>query len=100
MPEPVRTCVGCRRRAPQDELVRIVHSGEGLVVSRSAPGRGAWLCAGVPTCLELALKRNSFSRALRTSISPALVEALAHELGTPGVKASGPAGRRRPRNPF
>ncbi|MFZ0173042.1 MAG: YlxR family protein [Acidimicrobiales bacterium] len=81
MPEPVRTCIGCRRRAPQSELVRIVHADGGLLVSRTAPGRGAWLCARTPGCAELALERNAFSRALRIVVAPGLAEALARELG-------------------
>jgi predicted RNA-binding protein YlxR (DUF448 family) len=66
----VRTCVGCRRRTAKAELVRVVatDSGAGLVLVPDprgrAPGRGAHLH---PTrdCLELALRRRAFTRALR-----------------------------------
>ncbi|WP_223695105.1 YlxR family protein [Leifsonia poae] len=64
--EPVRTCVGCRSRAPRSSLVRVVARNAELVVDHSAtlPGRGAWLH---PTdeCLDKALQRRAFGRALR-----------------------------------
>ncbi len=43
--EPVRTCIGCGKRAAQRALVRVVANGETLVpdVRRCAPGRGAYL---------------------------------------------------------
>lgn len=63
---PVRTCVGCRERAPQAELLRIVASSGTLVpdVDRRLPGRGAYLH---PTreCLDRAERRRSLTRALR-----------------------------------
>jgi uncharacterized protein len=69
-PEPLRTCVGCRRRAPQSELVRLVVGPDhGILVSRTAPGRGAWLCRGSLTCLERAVKRDAFRRAFRRSVT-------------------------------
>jgi uncharacterized protein len=67
---PVRTCVGCRKRAAVHELLRIVADdlGEGLELvpdpKRRAPGRGAHLHLS-PECLELALRRRAFPRALR-----------------------------------
>ncbi|CAM3266560.1 YlxR family protein [Tsukamurella hominis] len=73
MSAPVRTCIGCRRRAPADELIRVVASatadGARTVVvdaRRRLPGRGAWLHDD-PSCRELARKRNAFRRALRVS---------------------------------
>jgi len=64
--EPVRTCVGCRRREPRSALLRVV-AGEGALVADSAarlPGRGAWVH---PTraCVEQAVQRRAFTRALR-----------------------------------
>jgi predicted RNA-binding protein YlxR (DUF448 family) len=82
--ESVRTCVGCRERAAKHELLRVVvgDRGSGREVvpdpAARAPGRGAHLH---PTteCLELALRRQAFGRALRhqdagTSLATSAVE--------------------------
>jgi len=65
---PVRTCVGCRERAPKQELLRVV-AGDGTLVpdpAGRAPGRGAHLHP-TPECLALALRRRAFVRALRVT---------------------------------
>ncbi|MFK4730175.1 YlxR family protein [Agromyces mediolanus] len=64
--EPVRTCIGCRARAPRSSLLRVVLQDSRLVADAAAvrPGRGAWLH---PTneCFLLADRRRAFGRALR-----------------------------------
>ncbi|MBA4358626.1 MAG: DUF448 domain-containing protein [Desulfovibrio sp.] len=43
---PMRTCLGCGRKAPQAELLRLVLQG-GVVTpdrGRLRPGRGAYIC--------------------------------------------------------
>ncbi|MGH9070176.1 MAG: YlxR family protein [Acidimicrobiales bacterium] len=71
---PWRTCIGCRRVAPCAELVRIVRSRADLLeVGRCLPGRGAWLCAGSPTCVDLAERRSAFSRSLRGPVEPSAI---------------------------
>lgn len=73
---PRRTCVGCRRTAHPDELVRVVRSGDGgLAVGRHLPGRGAWICPE-GACVEQARRRRAFSRALRGEVRPEAVAAL------------------------
>ncbi|HEY8471381.1 MAG TPA: YlxR family protein [Natronosporangium sp.] len=83
----VRTCVGCRKRAPAHELLRIVAvagdagpaGGRFRLMpdpARRLPGRGAHLHPD-PRCLALAERRRAFGRALRISGVPdagALVE--------------------------
>ncbi|MFT4189252.1 MAG: YlxR family protein [Aeromicrobium sp.] len=65
-----RTCVGCRARAPQATLVRVVAvPADPLTVitpdpRRSMPGRGAYVHPD-PACLDLARRRKAFGRALR-----------------------------------
>ncbi|MBC9732218.1 YlxR family protein [Nocardioides sp. zg-578] len=75
---PVRTCVGCRKRAAKRELLRVTAGsdaeGRPAVVpdpTATAPGRGAHLH---PTqeCYDLAVRRKAFGRALRISGSPGL----------------------------
>ena len=68
MSEPVRTCVGCRSRAPQSGLLRVV-AREGVAVPdrrRRERGRGAYVHADV-ACVRLAERRRAFGRALRVS---------------------------------
>ncbi|TMB43095.1 MAG: YlxR family protein [Chloroflexi bacterium] len=70
--EPVRTCVGCRGEAGKKALIRLVRRPEGgaaLDPTGRAPGRGAYLHADA-ACLDLARKRKTLERALRTTIQP------------------------------
>ncbi|MCL2784075.1 MAG: YlxR family protein [Propionibacteriaceae bacterium] len=67
MAQPIRTCVGCRLTAPQSELVRLAWTGSAIIVSRTTPGRGAWIHPG-GECVQLAAKKGRLSRAFRTAI--------------------------------
>jgi predicted RNA-binding protein YlxR (DUF448 family) len=63
----MRTCVGCRSTLPIERLVRCTLSREGVVtVSRTAPGRGAWLCSA--PCIAVAIRKRGFERAWRRPI--------------------------------
>ncbi|APH44717.1 nucleic-acid-binding protein [Microbacterium sp. 1.5R] len=66
--EPVRTCVGCRTRAPRAALLRVVSQNDILILDERAvlPGRGAWVHP-TPECVDAALRRRAFGRALRVS---------------------------------
>ena len=78
---PVRTCIGCRRRAAKRELLRVVAGPDTHDQERSwavvpdprgtAPGRGAHLHPTLE-CFELAERKRAFARALR------------HDAGRPG----------------
>jgi len=63
---PVRTCVGCRAKRPQPELIRIVRlAPEGIVeVGSRGPGRGAYLCPR-ESCVHHAVRSGALRRALR-----------------------------------
>jgi predicted RNA-binding protein YlxR (DUF448 family) len=74
---PVRTCVGCRQRQPQAQLLRVVLTPAGqAAVSRTAPGRGAWLCAPLGACLDVAQRRRGFERAWRQPVPPGALDEL------------------------
>ncbi|WP_179427990.1 YlxR family protein [Spelaeicoccus albus] len=75
--QSVRTCIGCRRRAPRQSLLRVViktaeagrPDGMPVIVPdrpRSAEGRGAWLHFD-ERCVDQARRRSAFGRALKTS---------------------------------
>jgi predicted RNA-binding protein YlxR (DUF448 family) len=55
-------------------------------VSRTAPGRGAWLHRAWAPCLAEAGRTRAFSRALRTPIDASLVDQLAVQLSAGGSK--------------
>ena len=67
---PVRTCVGCRQRTTKAALLRVVvgagERGPAAVPdpAGTAPGRGARLPPDL-ACLDLAVRRRAFPRALR-----------------------------------
>jgi uncharacterized protein len=65
---PVRTCVGCGRRAPQSELLRFAAREGQLVPGRQEPGRGAYTCRRL-ACFERAVARRAFNRVLRQTVS-------------------------------
>ncbi|HLU63029.1 MAG TPA: YlxR family protein [Protaetiibacter sp.] len=64
--DAVRTCLGCRQRAPRTALVRVVARDGRAVVDTAArlPGRGAWIHPD-PGCVASAIRRRAFGRALR-----------------------------------
>jgi len=65
--EPVRTCAGCGRKAPKDELVRFVARDGVLTHCETGPGRGAYTCRRL-SCFERAASRRAFNRALRRPV--------------------------------
>ena len=70
MAEPIRTCAGCGRKAPQRELVRFV-AGDGkltLDAAGGAPGRGVYTCRRL-LCFERAEGRRAFARVLRRTVA-------------------------------
>ncbi|WP_082561985.1 YlxR family protein [Microbacterium sp. Root61] len=87
--EPVRTCVGCRTRTPRSALLRVVAIQSALVPDERAtmPGRGAWVH---PTseCVDVALRRRAFVRALRVS-GPLDAQTLENRLNGYGNKVNG-----------
>ncbi|HET9249651.1 MAG TPA: YlxR family protein [Actinomycetota bacterium] len=68
--EPERSCVGCRRRAPKAELLRVARTPSGVRAdpTATAPGRGAYVHRET-SCVEAALRTGAISRALRVELS-------------------------------
>lgn len=78
---PLRTCVGCRRKRPQQELIRIGRDSDGAVSLGAGPGRGAYLCRN-KGCIETAFGNDRLRRALRSQRLP---EGLLAELMRKGL---------------
>ena len=76
---PVRTCVGCRQRGNRADLIRIVNNQGFLKVDtqKSMSGRGSWLHPS-SKCLETAVERSAFSRALKAKMDHEKIEELAN----------------------
>ena len=101
---PVRTCIGCRERELAAELLRLVavSSGNGqcavaVDTARRLPGRGA-LLHPEDRCLQAAIRRRAFARALRITGSPdtsAVVEHFdRHRKGSAARSNPEPPGQR------
>ena len=68
--QPQRTCVGCGRKRPPAEMLRIAsRSGAAprLDENAKAPGRGAYLCYALD-CAHKAWKKRAFERALKLKV--------------------------------
>ncbi len=79
MHQPERTCVGCRRRRPKHELLRVARTPQGVLLDPRARlgGRGAHVCPSAD-CVERATAANgrAIRRALRCTESVDLTEAM------------------------
>ncbi|GAB2671751.1 YlxR family protein [Gordonia jinhuaensis] len=87
---PIRTCIGCRRRAAVPDLIRVaavvdrdpgVQTAPRVVVDqrRTMPGRGAWLHPS-EDCLSSAVRRRAFATALRVGGLAVDTQAIGREL--------------------
>ena len=61
---PVRSCIGCRKKANPSALIRVVLIAGKVIpdIKGGAPGRGAWLHK---KCAEGAISRGAFRFALK-----------------------------------
>lgn len=67
---PLRTCMGCNKKKPKKELVRIVKNNKGQIfVDRTgkAEGRGAYICDNIE-CLEKVIKSKRLEKVLEGNI--------------------------------
>ena len=75
---PGRTCIGCNRKRPKRELLRVVRHKDGTVTvdeSGTGNGRGAYLCRNV-SCFDAAVKRKGFARTFKAAIPDEVTDAL------------------------
>ncbi len=70
-PLPERICVISRQTMPINRLIRFVAAPDGMLtpdIKRKLPGRGVWVEA-IKNNVELAIKRKSFARSLKTAVT-------------------------------
>jgi predicted RNA-binding protein YlxR (DUF448 family) len=65
--DPIRTCAGCGRKAPQAELYRFAQRAGVLVAAEREEGRGVYTCKRL-SCFERAAERRAFNRSLRRTV--------------------------------
>jgi predicted RNA-binding protein YlxR (DUF448 family) len=69
---PLRTCAGCRVRAPRTTLLRLARTAAGAIIADErgrVPGRGAYVHRDAD-CLDAALRRGGLARALHVDVRP------------------------------
>lgn len=80
---PVRSCVACRSKRPQHDLLRVAIAPDGSITLDAGPhrtGRGAYVCRD-RHCVEGAVKHGVLARRLRGgSISVELERRLLDEV--------------------
>jgi predicted RNA-binding protein YlxR (DUF448 family) len=79
-----RTCVGCQKAHPKDQLMRLVCGPTGQVlldVHGKLPGRGVYLCAQRP-CAAQALKRARLPEAFRREVTLCPVDELVRAMAS------------------
>lgn len=74
-----RKCIACNELFDRHELIRIMRETESkeIIVNpdNKTFGRSAYICKN-NECLKIAIKKNRFSRALKTNISESALEKL------------------------
>ncbi len=68
MPDPIRTCVGCRQRLAQAALRRFVRRSDGWQADpgRRSDGRGVYLCSAA--CAERVAKNKRYPGLSREAL--------------------------------
>lgn len=79
---PMRQCTGCNERKEKKDLIRIIRTPEEEIVvdfTGKKNGRGAYICNSVE-CLQLAKKKKSLERSLKTTIPDGVYQELEEEI--------------------
>lgn len=75
---PERTCVACRTKKSQSELLKVVlkkGENEARVADGYSEGRGAYVCRNLE-CIVLAEKKKAFNRSFKKPIDALIYEKL------------------------
>ena len=72
---PQRMCVACRKMQPQGELIRFVHTEDGVKIDMNKKlfGRGAYICKNV-ACVKLAKKKRGIERHFKCAVPNEIYE--------------------------
>ncbi len=75
---PIRTCLGCRRRRPKPELLRIA-PGPGGLTECAGGGRGKYVCRDA-SCIMRTLKRKDIGGLIGAPIDDQATQAIVRSL--------------------
>lgn len=92
-----RTCVGCRRRRPKAEMLRVCKRKDGAVFvdsSGKSPGRGCYVCPDGDCISEAGLK-GGIARGLRSDVPESVYEELEGFANRGGNDGPGSSAERR-----
>jgi len=81
--ERLRRCIGCRTSNTKESMIRFVKDENGKAIfdqSMNMDGRGTYVCRNAE-CLNNAIKRNAFSRAIHCNGLSFTPEAVLKETG-------------------
>ena len=85
---PIRQCVGCRERKNKSELIRIVKTPEGDIITdltgkKNGKGKGMYICRNAD-CLSLVKKKRIFEQSFVPAFSNDIYDNLKKELALLG----------------
>jgi predicted RNA-binding protein YlxR (DUF448 family) len=81
---PLRKCLGCNEQFDKRSLIRVVRNNEGkfsVDFTGKLNGRGAYICKK-KECFDMAIKKNSLSRAFQEKIPDDVLVRLKEEFET------------------
>ena len=78
---PLRKCVACQSMKAKNYMFRLVKTSDGIFYDSTykRDGRGAYICKN-NKCLDLAIKKKSFNRALKAAVNQEVINDLYTEL--------------------
>lgn len=79
--EPERMCIGCRKKTPKKDLIRLVKEDNNILLDKrgNALARGVYICKS-EECIILARKKKALSRQFKQNVADSVYEQLIKEL--------------------
>lgn len=79
---PERSCIACREKKPQNELIKVAlkkGEKEAIIANGYCEGRGAYVCRSME-CINLAEKKRAFNRSFRKPVDEGIYAKLKEAL--------------------
>ena len=75
---PIRTCIGCQRKRPKKEMIRIIRTPDGnyeIDTTGKKSGRGAYLCSNI-NCLNIAENKKRLNKTFNEDVPIKIINKL------------------------